>query len=199
MRAAPATPVRPMRPLLAGLGAGIALLAAFLVLSAIPIRVGPWSLEGNGALGIIGVGIPLATYAGWTALAVRDEGQVLALRCAAFGVGLAAGMGPLALFFGLPILLLGGALCFALLRWRRPLPAAAGWAAFAASAILAALPTIGLIGLGLLPGSATALAVGRTPRDRAVIGVVLLAALVAVVFVAPILTSPRTTVGPGQP
>jgi hypothetical protein len=197
MRDEAAPAVRPWRPLLAGLGTGIGLLAAFVVLSATPIKVGPWSLEGNGALGVIGVGIPLATYVGWTMLAARDSGQVLALRAIAFAIGLAAGMGPLALFFGLPILFLGGALAFALLR--RPVPPIVRWTALVLSAAIAAIPTVGLVGLGLLPGSATGLAAGRPQRERTIIGVVLAVALVAVVFVAPVLTSQSTPIGPGQP
>lgn len=191
---------RVLRPFLTGLATGIALLVAFIVLSVTPIVIGPWALNGNGALAMLGIGVPVAIYAGWTALAGRSAGRTLALELAGYGVGLCLGMGPLAIFFGLPMVMLAGATYAALVRRRPQPPAPVAAVVLGAAAVIAGLPAVGLLGLGLLPGSATALAAGRPRNARIVIGAVLVALLVAVVFVAPLVTSSLSGApGPGTP
>lgn len=190
----------PWRPLGAGVVVGLALLVLTQLLSSIPIVVGPWALNGNGALAVPSVGIPLAVYAGWTWLGQREDPAETAIRLGAYGLGLVVGLTILGLFFGLPVVLLTAAVYAALVRGPRR-PDWLLWAIFAVAAIVAALPVVGIFGIGLLPGSLIVLAQRRsTTGERVAVGAVLALALVAVVFIAPIAIYPRFgLVGPGSP
>lgn len=161
------------------------------LLSETRIAFGPWSLGGNGALAVPLIGIPLAIYAGWTALADRAVGRSLALAVASYSFGLTVGAGVLGVFFVLPTALVGGVLYATFLRDPRRLPRRLLWAASALSLLLAALPVLGPFGVGLLPGSLVALAHGRERGYRIALGALLALSATAIVFGAPALLSGR--------
>jgi hypothetical protein len=182
-----ARPPRPWRAFLAGLGLGLVILVLAQVLSETRLAFGPWALGGNGALAVPFIGIPLAIYAGWTALADRAAGRPLALAIASYSLGLAIGAGVLGVFFALPMALVTAAVYATFLRGPGRLPRRLLWAAYVVSALLAALPVLGLFGVGLLPGSLIALAHARDRRYRIALGALLALTATAIVFGAPAL------------
>lgn len=190
MRAPGASAARVPRPFLAflvGGAAGFAILLLFQVLSETRLTVGPWALNGNGALAVPFVGFPLAIYAGWTALADRAAGRELAIRIASYTAGLILGSFPLGLFFALPMALVAGAVY---LTWSRGSVGRTDrllWIAFAVSVLLGAVPVLGLFGVALLPGSLILLARGRSRSVRIGLGALLVAATMLIVFVVPLL------------
>ena len=134
------------------------------------------------------IGFPIATYAGWTELGDRSERRDLALRLVSFSAGLVLGAGLLGLFFGLPVALVTGAVYATWMRGnaarRRDLYL---WIAFAVSAVVSALPWLGLFGVALLPASIILLARDKPASTRIFLGVLLAVATIAIVFGVPAL------------
>jgi len=191
MRAPRIAPTRPSRPWLAFLvgGAfGFAILLVTQVLSDSRIAVGPWALNGNGALAMPFLGFPVAIYSGWTVLADRHVGRDLTLRIIAFSLGLILGAGPLGLFFALPMVLVTAAVY---VTWMRGSSVKRSdlllWVAFAVSVLIGALPILGLFGVSLLPGSLILLARGKPATTRIALGTLLVVATIGIVFVVPVL------------
>ena len=179
---------RPLLAFLVGGAAGFVILLLFQVLSETRLTLGPWALNGNGALAVPFIGFPLAIYAGWTALADRAAGRELALRVASYTAGLILGSFPLGLFFALPMALVAGAVY---LTWSRGAAERRSdrllWIAFAVSVLLGAIPVLGLFGVALLPGSLILLARRKPASTRIGLGALLVAATMLIVFVVPLL------------
>jgi hypothetical protein len=178
---------RPFLAFLVGGAAGFAILLLFQVLSETRLTVGPWALNGNGALAVPFIGFPLAIYAGWTALADRTAGRELLVHIASYSAGLILGSFPLGLFFALPMALVAGAVY---LTWSRGSVQRTDrllWIAFAMSVLLGAVPVLGLFGVALLPGSLILLARGKSRWARVGLGALLVAATMLIVFVVPLL------------
>jgi len=184
-------PARPWTAFLVGGAIGLAILLLTQILSETQIALGPWTLNGNGALAVPFIGFPLAVYAGWTRLADRHDGRALAIQLATFSAGVILGSGLLGLFFGLPVALVTGAIYAA---WARGATATRRdrllWIAFGASIVVAALPILGLFGVALLPGSLILIAHDKPTATRVGLGALLVAATVLVVFGVPLLFSP---------
>jgi hypothetical protein len=191
---------------LAGLVAGAIIAVLTVVLEHGRIAFGAYALYGNGALIVPGLLAPFALYPGWT-WTLRRGGR--ALELALFVVGLHFGVGAISLleigFFpqdpdvtlvdALPGFLLTGAifvlpaaLLAAIALWavRRTRASLAGVAAVAAVVIAAALGFVYGIGLGVLAGTAVALA-ERRPERAVLIGLAL-AVLVIVLGNLPYLS-----------
>ncbi len=98
--------------------------------------------------------IPLAIYAGWTWLGDVAEHRELAIRMAALGAALVIGAYQFSLIFGVPPLLVGGA-TYALFATGR-LPSIDGmfWLVFVVRLVITALPTAGVLGVGVVPAVA---------------------------------------------
>jgi hypothetical protein len=182
---------RPWLTFLAGAAIGLAVLLLTQVLSETQLGIGPWALNGNGALAVPFIGFPLAIYAGWTVLADRHEGRELTVRLVAFSVGLILGAWLLGIFFALPMALVTAAV-YAI--WMRGSAVKRSdlllWIAFAASVVIAALPILGLFGVALLPGSLILLARGKTTATRIGLGALLVVATMLIVFGIPLLFFP---------
>ncbi|MHB8632231.1 MAG: hypothetical protein ACYC9W_09915 [Candidatus Limnocylindria bacterium] len=191
MRAQSAAAVGPARPwvtLLAGGAVGLAIFLLTLVLSDIQLALGPWALNGNGALAVPFLGFPVALYAGWTMLGDRHAGRDLALQVVALSLGLIVGAGLLGLFLGLPMALLTGAIYALLVRGLRGSRRdAVLWVAFAASVLIGSLPVVGLFGVGLLPASLILLARPKRAAARVGLGALLVVATTLIVFGIPLL------------
>ncbi|MDP9321742.1 MAG: hypothetical protein M3P16_11665 [Chloroflexota bacterium] len=187
-RIAPTRPSRPWLAFLVGGAIGFAILLVTQGLSDSRIAVGPWALNGNGALAMPFLGFPLAIYAGWTVLVDHHEGRDLTIRIIAFSLGLILGAGPLGLFFALPMVLVTAAVY---VTWTRGSSVKRSdlllWLAFALSVLIGALPILGLFGVSLLPGSLILLARGKPAATRIALGALLVLATVAIVFVVPVL------------
>jgi hypothetical protein len=170
--------------LVAGGAIGLAIFLVTQILSETRIAFGPWALSGNGALAMPFVGFPLAIYAGWTYLADRHAGRDLALRLASYSLGLVVGAGVFGLFFGLPMVLVTGAIYGV---WARGAAVRKSdrllWVAFAISAIIGAL--VPLFGAAFLPGSLILLGRGKSRRARIALGALLVAVTVASIFGIP--------------
>ena len=183
-----ARPSRPWVAFLVGGAAGLAILLLTQILSETRLAFGPYALNGNGALAVPFIGFPIATYAGWTELGDRSERRDLALRLVSFSAGLVLGAGLLGLFFGLPVALVTGAVYATWMRGnaarRRDLYL---WIAFAVSAVVSALPWLGLFGVALLPASIILLARDKPASTRIFLGVLLAVATIAIVFGVPAL------------
>ena len=179
---------RPWLTFLAAAAVGLAILLLTQVLSVTQLEVGPWALNGNGALALPFVGFPLAIYAGWTLLADRYEGRELLFQLVAFSAGLTIGAWVLGILFGLPVALATGAI-YAI--WMRGSAVKRSdmllWIAFAASVALGALPILGLFGVALLPGSLILIARDKSTGTRIALGALLVAATMVIVFVVPVL------------
>jgi len=191
---------RPWLAFLAGCAVGFAILILTQVLSDTQLQVGPWALNGNGALAVPFVGFPVAIYAGWTVLADRHEGRELTIELGALSLGLVLGSFPLGVLCALPMVPVTGAL-YAI--WMRGSAVKRSdrllWITFARSIVLAALPPFGLFGIGLLPGPLVLLARRQGATARVALGAMLAIATLGVVFVAPaalypMLLAPSTTV-----
>ncbi|HEX6060579.1 MAG TPA: hypothetical protein VF001_00795 [Candidatus Limnocylindria bacterium] len=179
---------RPWLTFLAAAAVGLAILVVTQVLSVTRLELGPWALNGNGALAVPFVGFPLAIYAGWTLLADRYLGRDLVVQLVAFSVGLTLGAWVLGILFGLPVALATGAVCAI---WMRGTAVKRSdtllWIAFAASVALGALPILGLFGVALLPGSLILIARDKSTAARIALGALLVAATMVIVFVVPVL------------
>jgi hypothetical protein len=184
-------PSRPWLTFLAGSAIGLAVLLLTQVLSDTQVEIGPWALNGNGALAVPFVGFPLAIYAGWTFLADRHEGRELTVQLVAYSVGLILGGWLLGVFFGLPMALVTAAV-YAI--WMRGSAVKRSdlllWIAFAASVVVGALPILGLFGVALLPGSLILLARDKPTPTRIGLGVLLVVATFVIVFGVPLLFFP---------
>lgn len=178
---------RPFLVFLGGSGVGLAILLLTQVLSESAITIGPWSLNGNGALAVPFIGFPLAIYAGWSWLAERAGGRELGVRLVLFSVGLALGAGVMGLIFALPMAIIAGAIYTTFDRGQGRLSDRLLWIAFAISVGLSALPVLGVFGVALLPGSLIPLARGKSPRMRVGLGALLAATATLIVFVVPLL------------
>ncbi len=169
---------------LAGGAAGLVLMVLTQILSDSRIAFGPWALNGNGALAVPFVGVPLAIYAGWTYLADRHAGRDLWVHLASYSVGLVLGAGIFGLFFGLPMVLVTAAIYA---TWMRGASVRKSdrllWVAFAVSIVPAAL--VPVFGVGLLPASLILLARGKSRGTRIVLGIVLAAVSLAITFGLP--------------
>jgi hypothetical protein len=194
MRAQSVAAARPSRPwltFLAGGATGFAILMLTQVLSETRLALGPWALNGNGALALPFIGFPLAVYAGWTTLADGHEGRDLVIQLAAFSAGLILGSFPLGLFFALPIILITGAVYA---TWMRGSSVRRSdrllWISFAVSLVIGALPVLGLFGVALLPGSLVLLARGKPRATRIGLGVLLVIATMVIVFGVPLIFFP---------
>ena len=189
--AAATRPSRPWLTFLAGAAVGLAILLLTQILSDTRLAVGPWDLNGNGALAVPFIGFPLAIYAGWTLLGDRHEGRDLTLQLVAFSVGLILGGWLLGIFFALPMALVTGAV-YAI--WTRGSSVkrsdALLWVAFAASLVIGALPILGLFGVALLPGSLILLAHDKSATARIGLGALLVIATMVIVFGVPVLFFP---------
>jgi len=179
---------RPWMTFLVAAAVGLGILLVTQVLSVTRIEVGPWALNGNGALAVPFVGFPLAIYAGWTLLADRHLGRDLLIQLVAFSAGLTLGAWVLGILFGLPIALATGAIYAIWIRGSAVKRSdALLWVAFAASIALGALPILGLFGVALLPGSLILIARDKSTRARIGLGALLVAATMLIVFVVPVL------------
>jgi hypothetical protein len=194
MRAQSAAAARSSRPwltFLAGGAVGLAVLLLTQVLSETQVEVGPWALNGNGALAVPFVGFPLAIYAGWTLLADRHEGRDLTVQLVAYSVGLILGAWLLGVFFAMPMALVTAAV-YAI--WMRGSAVKRSdlllWIAFAASVVIGALPILGLFGVALLPGSLILLARDKPTAARIGLGALLVVATFVIVFGVPVLFFP---------
>ena len=185
---AAAPPSRPWLTFLAGGAIGLAILLLTQVLSDTRITFGPWALNGNGALAVPFLGVPLAIYAGWVVLADRLDGRERTTALVAFSIGMILGAGLLGLFFGLPMALVTGAIYA---TWMRGTLVKRSdtllWIAFAVSVLIGALPVLGLFGVALLPGSLVLLARGKPRTIRVALGVLLVLATIVIVFLVPVL------------
>jgi len=178
---------RPWLTFLAAAAAGLAILLVTQVLSDTQLAIGPWALNGNGALAVPFVGFPLAIYIGWTLLADRYLGRELLIQLVAFSAGLTVGAWVLGILFALPVALATGAIYATWMRGsvvRRS--DALLWIAFAASIVLGALPILGLFGVALLPGSLILIARDKSAGARVGLGALLVAATMVIVFVVPV-------------
>src|SRR6266545_3696838 len=191
MSAPSVTAARPSRPwltFLVGGAVGLALLLLTQALSETRLAFGPWALNGNGALAVPFIGFPLAIYAGWTLLADRFAGRELMLQLVAFSLGLVLGSFPFGLFFALPMLLVTAAIYA---TWMRGSSVRRSdrilWIAFALSIAIAAVPFLGLFGVGLLPASLILLARDKPTGTRVALGALLVLATILIVFVLPVL------------
>lgn len=191
MSARSAVATRPSRPwltFLVGGAVGLAILLLTQVLSESRLVLGPWALNGNGALAVPFIGFPLAIYTGWISLADRSSGRELTIQLAAFSAGLVLGSFPFGLFFAVPMLLVTTAVYVA---WMRGSSARRDdrvlWIAFAASVAIGALPILGLFGVGLLPASLILLARDKPTGTRVGLGALLVLATILIVFVLPVL------------
>ena len=194
MRAQSAAATRSSRPwltFLAGAAIGLAVLLVTQVLSETRVEIGPWALNGNGALAVPFVGFPLAIYAGWTLLADRHEGRELTVQLIAFSIGLILGAWLLGVFFAMPMALVTAAV-YAI--WMRGSAVKRSdlllWIAFAASVVIGALPILGLFGVALLPGSLILLARDKPTATRIGLGALLVVATFVIVFGVPVLFFP---------
>ena len=164
--------------------AGLVLMVLTQILSDSRIAFGPWALNGNGALAVPFVGVPLAIYAGWTSLADRHAGRDLWVHLASYSVGLVLGAGIFGLFFGLPMVLVTAAIYA---TWMRGASVRKSdrllWVAFAVSIVPAAL--VPVFGVGLLPASLILLARGKSRGTRIVLGIVLASVSLAITFGLP--------------
>jgi hypothetical protein len=189
-------PSRPWLTFLAGGALGFAIILLTQILSESRIAFGPWALNGNGALAVPFIGFPIAIYAGWTVLADRHEGRALTIELAALSLGLVLGSFPLGLFFALPMILVTAAV-YAM--WMRGSSVKRSdrllWIAFAVSALIAALPPLGLFGVALLPVSLILLARGKPRATRIGLGALLVAATLLIVFGVPVLLFPAPGTG----
>jgi hypothetical protein len=178
---------RPWQTFLAAAAIGLAILVLTQLLSVTRLELGPWALNGNGALAVPFVGFPLAIYAGWTVLADRHEGRDLLIQLVAFSAGLTIGAWVLGILFGLPVAIATGAI-YAI--WMRGSATKRSdtllWIAFAASIGLGALPILGLFGVALLPGSLILIARDKSAGARIGLGALLVAATMVIVFVVPV-------------
>jgi hypothetical protein len=179
---------RPWLTFLAGAAVGLAILLLTQVLSDTELQVGPWALNGNGALAVPFIGFPLAIFSGWTLLADRHDGRDLAVQLVAFSVGLIVGAWLLGLFFAMPVAIVTGAV-YAI--WMRGSSVKRSdlllWIAFAASVVIGAFPILGLFGVALLPGSLILLAREKSATTRIGLGALLVVATMFIVFVVPLL------------
>jgi len=179
---------RPWLTFLAAAAVGLAILVLTQLLSVTQLEVGPWALNGNGALAVPFVGFPLAIYAGWTVLADRHEGRDLVIQLVAFSAGLTIGAWVLGILFGLPVAIATAAI-YAI--WMRGSAVKRSdtllWIAFAASVALGALPILGLFGVALLPGSLILIARDKSTAGRIGLGALLVAATMVIVFVVPVI------------
>jgi len=179
---------RPWLTFLVGGAVGFAILILTQVLSDTRLEIGPWALNGNGALAVPFVGFPLAIYVGWTTLADRHDGRDLAIQLVVFSLGLTLGAWVLGVLFAMPVALATAAI-YAI--WMRGSAVKRSdrllWAAFGASIVVGALPILGLFGVALLPGSLILLARGRSALARIGLGALLVAATMVIVFVVPVL------------
>jgi hypothetical protein len=179
---------RPWLTFLVGGAVGFAILILTQVLSDTRLEIGPWALNGNGALAVPFVGFPLAIYVGWTTLADRHDGRDLVIQLVVFSLGLTLGAWVLGVLFAMPVALATAAI-YAI--WMRGSAVKRSdrllWAAFGASIVVGALPILGLFGVALLPGSLILLARGRSALARIGLGALLVAATMVIVFVVPVL------------
>ena len=179
---------RPWLTFLVGGAVGFAILILTQVLGDTRLEIGPWALNGNGALAVPFVGFPLAIYVGWTTLADRHDGRDLVIQLVVFSLGLTLGAWVLGVLFAMPVALATGAI-YAI--WMRGSAVKRSdrllWAAFGASIVVGALPILGLFGVALLPGSLILLARGRSALARIGLGALLVAATMVIVFVVPVL------------
>jgi len=179
---------RPWLTFLVGGAVGFAILILTQVLSDTRLEIGPWALNGNGALAVPFVGFPLAIYVGWTTLADRHDGRDLVIQLVVFSLGLTLGAWVLGALFAMPVALATAAI-YAI--WMRGSAVKRSdrllWAAFGASIVVGALPILGLFGVALLPGSLILLARGRSALARIGLGALLVAATMVIVFVVPVL------------
>jgi hypothetical protein len=182
---------RPWLTFLAGAAIGLLVLLLTQVLSETQVEIGPWALNGNGALAVPFIGFPLAIYAGWTVLADRHEGRDLTVQLVAFSVGLILGAWLLGIFFAMPMALVTAAV-YAI--WMRGSAVKRSdlllWIAFTASVVIAALPVLGLFGVALLPGSLILLARDKPAATRIGLGALLVATTMLIVFGVPLLFFP---------
>jgi hypothetical protein len=180
-------PSRPWRAFLVGGAIGLAILLLTQVLSETQLSLGPWALNGNGALAVPFIGFPLAIYAGWTVLGDGHTGRDLGAQLVSFSLGLILGAGLLGLFFALPVALVTGAVYA---TWVRGAAVQRSdrflWIAFAASVIVGALPFLGLFGVALLPGSIILLARDKNRTERIRLGALLVLATALIVFGIPV-------------
>jgi hypothetical protein len=178
---------RPWLTFLAAATVGFAILLATQLLSVTRLELGPWALNGNGALAVPFVGFPLAMYIGWTLLADRHNGRDLLIQLVAFSAGLTIGAWVLGILFALPVALATGAIYAIWTRGSRVKHSdALLWIAFAASIGLGALPILGLFGVALLPGSLILIARDKSAGARIGLGALLVAATMVIVFVVPV-------------
>jgi len=179
---------RPWLTFLVAAAVGFAILVLTQLLSDTRLAVGPWALNGNGALAVPFVGFPLAIYIGWTQLADRYLGRDLLLQLVAFSSGLTVGAWVLGLLFALPIALATGAVYAIWMRGSAVRRSdALLWVAYAASIVVGALPILGLFGVALLPGSLILLARDKSAAARIGLGAMLVAGTMVIVFVVPLL------------
>jgi len=192
---------------LVGIVAGLAIAVMAVALEHSRIAFGPndrIALYGNGALIALELGVPLAIYFGWTALARADPpGRSFAARAAAYAIGLDLGIGtgivintavsPEGFAWARPLeiamsLLLGGAtfvgaVIGGLLYWAFASGALPVNALTLAASFVIGVPfglVIPLIPMGLMAGAGVAAADrARTPAMTATIAVVIVVLLLA--------------------
>ncbi|MGH2449694.1 MAG: hypothetical protein ACRDGE_00175 [Candidatus Limnocylindria bacterium] len=195
-----------------GEAAGLAIAILTVAAERSGIAFGPYSLAGNGALAVPGILVPVALYAGWTAL-LRGRSAIGAQ--VSFVVGLAVGVGLAALFaaalggtpigwevvpavlatgalFTLPPALLAALPIYAFGPGRLRADALTLSAAVAAVMLVSALPPLaqygGLGANGLLAGILTVAGVqARSASALVVLGAALLALLLVLTFAVPLL------------
>jgi len=130
---------RPWLTFLVGGAVGFAILILTQVLSDTRLEIGPWALNGNGALAVPFVGFPLAIYVGWTTLADRHDGRDLVIQLVVFSLGLTLGAWVLGALFAMPVALATAAI-YAI--WMRGSAVKRSdrllWAAFGASIVVGA-------------------------------------------------------------
>ena len=181
-------PSRPWRAFLVGGAIGLAILLLTQLLSDTRLSVGPWALNGNGALAMPFIGFPLALYAGWTVLGDTHEGRDLGGQLVSFSAGLILGAGLLGLFFALPVALVTGAVYA---TWVRGAAVKRSdrflWIAFGVSVVVGALPFLGLFGVALLPGSVILLARDKPRNTRIRLGALLVLGTALIVFAIPVI------------
>jgi hypothetical protein len=187
--AAAERPARPWMSFLIGGAAGFTILALTQILTETRIVLGPWALDGNGALALPFVGFPLAVYAGWTALADRHpDGRDLGYHLVAYSIGLILGAGLLGALFALPLALVTGAIYTTWMRLASKRTSDAPlWIVFGLSVLLSAVPGFGLFFITVLPGSPIVLARSRGRSGRIALGALLVGATILVGFVVPLL------------
>lgn len=203
MARAGAAPARPLPVFLCGLAAGLVIAVLTVAVEHSRVAFGPFSLYGNGALIVPGLGAPLAIYFGWLRLAgPRAAPPVLGAAVYAAGVDVGIGFGSVidqlvapqadatlesfvasvllsGIVFVLPTAALAALVIWLFASGRVPLNAFTLAAAFVAGAPLVLL--LPLVPMGLMTGAGIAAAA----RARSAVMTGVIAAVMVVLLVSP--------------